>query len=253
MATAEEALCRANEAVYLPVYDLAFPTKGPVAVLEVLLSALAPRAMAVADTITASGKLLGALGLALANPVPAPVRGGSMCGRRTRPDSDDEGERPAAQLGPPGESAAVAAAAGAAAQPSARCGAPELGPEQPGPGGHAAPRAAGCDAAPPCGEPSFAADVSPGPVGTSGHGAASTGAEACAATAPGPAAQTAGGAALPAAPGATAGGDVPVGGCQAKRKVRRMEEPAMCRSRSVAVLRKDTAAGTDEDAGSQEE
>eukprot|EP00198_Chlamydomonas_reinhardtii_P004250 XP_001693586.1 predicted protein [Chlamydomonas reinhardtii] len=99
----EEALERLAEALYIPIYDLARPLKGQVCVLEVLLSTRATEAMLVADVISFIGSLLTALNLSLANPIQPPIRRSVLCGRRARaPDSDGEGsdgERPGSGRG----------------------------------------------------------------------------------------------------------------------------------------------------------
>ncbi|MEW5318012.1 MAG: hypothetical protein WDW38_009266 [Sanguina aurantia] len=81
------------EALYIPVYDLALSGRGPVSVMEVLLSADATQAMLMADFLSCVSTLLSALHLSLANPVPQPIRKSALCGRRARAaESSDEEE-----------------------------------------------------------------------------------------------------------------------------------------------------------------
>ncbi|KAI8476336.1 MAG: hypothetical protein J3K34DRAFT_401960, partial [Monoraphidium minutum] len=88
---------RVSEALYMPVYDAAAPTAGPVAVLEALLSSRAADSMLVANLMSFMGSSLTAVQLSLSSPLPQPVLPSTLAGRRARPqaglsDSDDDGD-----------------------------------------------------------------------------------------------------------------------------------------------------------------
>lgn len=71
------------ELIYIPVYD-ANVLRGPVAILEVLLSSTATDSMLVANLISYVGAVLTSLQLSLANPVPQPIRKPNITGKRVR-------------------------------------------------------------------------------------------------------------------------------------------------------------------------
>mmetsp|Transcript_23432 Transcript_23432/g.51442 ORF Transcript_23432/g.51442 Transcript_23432/m.51442 type:complete len:387 (-) Transcript_23432:1015-2175(-) len=87
----DDDLEKLAEVLYIPVFDVTRPTKGPVTVLEVFLSAKAPEAMLVADFISFITATLAAVNLSVSNPLPQPIRKSALCGRRARaPDSNSD-------------------------------------------------------------------------------------------------------------------------------------------------------------------
>ncbi|GBF94819.1 hypothetical protein Rsub_07991 [Raphidocelis subcapitata] len=79
---------RVGAALYLPVYDLARPEAGPVAVLEALLSPRAADSMLVANLMSFVASQLAAMQLSVSSPLPQPVLPSSLAGRRPRPPAD---------------------------------------------------------------------------------------------------------------------------------------------------------------------
>lgn len=115
--------------LYIPVYDLLRPAKGPVTVLEVFLSARAPQDVLVPDILSAISNTLASLQLSVANPVPQPIKRSGLSGRRVRYGSGDGSSRDgigrdedevvgARALQPPGAGVAVAGRHGCQARGS---------------------------------------------------------------------------------------------------------------------------------------
>lgn len=89
LLSADPEMDRLAESLYVPVYDLSRPARGPVCVIEVLCSVKAPESMLVPDFISFVSNVLTLLQLSLSNPIPQPIKRSVLSGRRARPASSD--------------------------------------------------------------------------------------------------------------------------------------------------------------------